>query len=138
MISRGHMAAPEDDLRHAPGPGSLPLWNESYWFAFYDPQVEVGVTVRLGMHPNVQEGNLYLSVAHRGRVVHSITDVRAPLPPWDERRLALHGYTIDIEEPLERFRLRYARESHAIDVVWQGLSPTYLYPYPPGTTAAQA
>jgi len=30
-----HMATPDDDRRHVPGPGSLPLWSESYWFPLY-------------------------------------------------------------------------------------------------------
>jgi hypothetical protein len=37
-------------------------------------------------------------------------------------------------EPLERFRIRYAHGSHAIDVTWTALGPAYLYPHPPDTS----
>src|SRR5437899_927299 len=49
MATTTHMATVEDDARHTPGPGSLPLWNESLWFPFYDPGSEVGVVLRAGV-----------------------------------------------------------------------------------------
>lgn len=128
MPSTVHMATIEDDQRHTPGPGSPPLWNESFWFAFYDSRQELGVTVRLGMYPNKQEGNLYLHFVQRGEVVHSLIDLRAPLPAREEGRLGIGGMTVEWEQPLERFRLRYQHAAHALDVAWQGFSPTYLYP----------
>jgi hypothetical protein len=88
------MATIEDDQRHTPGPGSPPLWNESFWFAFYDPREELGVTVRLGMYPNKREGNLYLFFVHRGEVVHSLIDMRAPLPAG-RGRLGIGGMTVE-------------------------------------------
>ncbi len=137
MASTVHMATAEDDARHKPGPSSLSLWNESYWFSFYDPASEIGATIRLGIHANKEEANLYLLIARGREVVHSNVDMRAPVPPWEDRRLSLHGYTIEFEKPLDRFRLRYQHDWHALDLVWEGISPTYLYPYPPGTTADQ-
>lgn len=137
MASTVHMATIEDDQRHAPGPGSLPLWNESFWFAFYDPRNEIGLSSRLGMHPNKQEGNIYHFITHAGEVVHSLIDVHAPLPPQDRRRLALGGLVIEFEEPRERFHLRYTQGWHGMDLIWEGFSPTYMYPFPPQTTADQ-
>jgi hypothetical protein len=131
------MVTAEDDARHAPGPGSLPLWNESFWFAFYDPRCDIGVTVRLGMHPNRGEGNIYLVVTHDGGPVHSLIDLHGPVPPFEEGCLSLYGYTIEWEEPLQRFRLRYERGSTALDVSWEATSPAYVYPFPAGTTADQ-
>jgi len=137
MASTVHMATAEDDQRHQPGPNSLPLWNESYWFAFYDPGSEVGVTARLGMYPNKQEGNLYLLFARGREIVHAVIDPCGPLPLWEDNRMSSHGYVIDLEKPPDQFRLRYEHEGHAMDVVWEGYSPTYLYPVPPGTTSDQ-
>src|SRR5438128_803551 len=77
MASTTHLATPEDDARHTPGPGSLPLWNESLWFPFYDPKSEVGVVLRAGIHPNLREANLFLFLTHRGTVVHSLIDHRS-------------------------------------------------------------
>lgn len=137
MASREHTASAEDDAPHKPGPASLPLWNESYWFSFYDPSSDIGVTARLGMHPNKGEGNLYLIFTQDDRVIHSLTEMRGPVPALKNGRLSLHGYSIAFEKPLERFRLRYEAESHAMDVVWEGMSPTYVYPHPPGSSYDQ-
>jgi hypothetical protein len=137
MASTVHMATPEDDRRHLPGPDSLPLWNESLWFPFYDPQQEIGVVFRIGMYPNRGEANLFLFLTHRGAVVHSLVDLRAPLPPMEAGRLGLHGLLLEWDRPLERFRIRYRSGGHGLDVTWEAVSPTYLYPAPPGTTADQ-
>src|SRR5215510_208637 len=102
MASTTHMAAVEDDRRHLPGPNALPLWSESYWFPMYDPARDIGVVLRAGMHMKRGDANLYLFVTHR----------------------------VDIERPLERFRLRYAHGSTAFDLAWEGMSPAYKYPTP--------
>lgn len=135
--SATHMVTAEDDARHVPGPGALPLWNESFWFAMYDPHADIGLTVRAGMHPMKGEGNIYLIITHNGGVVHSLLDHRAPLPREQERRLEMLGYSIDWEAPLERFRLRYAHGATAFDLTWEGTSPVYVYPFPPASTAEQ-
>jgi len=137
MASRVDMATPADDRRHVPGAESLPLWNESFWFPFYDPRHEIGVVFRIGLYPNRQEANLFFFITHKGALVHSTIDLRAPLPPVDERRLTVAGVTVEWEQPLERFRLHSAHGAHAIDVVWEAISPTYCYPVPPDTTADQ-
>jgi hypothetical protein len=128
------MPTPEDDGRHTPGPDALPLWNESYWFPFYDPRAEIGVVLRAGVVPNQGAANLFLFFIHRGAVVHSVVDMQAPLPGTEPRRLAVGDFVMEWERPLERFRLRYAHGAHAMDVAWEGYSPAYLYPRPPDTS----
>ena len=131
MASTTHLATPEDDGRHLPGPDSLPLWNESYWFPFYDPRTEIGVVLRAGMLPNQGQANVFLFVTQGREVVHSVVEHRAPVPAVEPGRLALAGLVIDWEKPLERFRLRYTAGSTAIDVAWEATSPAYAYPHPP-------
>jgi hypothetical protein len=131
------MATPGDDERHQPGPGALPLWNESYWFPFYDPATEIGVIFRIGMLPNRKSANAFFFLAHEGRVVHSLVDHEIAFPAYAPRRFAADGISVDVEEPRERFRLRFAGGAHAFDLVWQGTSPTWMYPIPPDTTAEQ-
>ena len=137
MASTTDLATPEDDRRHAPGPDSLPLWNESLWFPFYDPAQEIGVVLRAGIYPNRNEANLFLFVTHRGTIVHTLVDQRAPVPPVEDGRLAIHGLTIDWQEPLRRFRLRYRQGTVGFDVVWQASSPAYRYPHPDGVSFDQ-
>jgi hypothetical protein len=131
------MASREDDGRHVPGPESLPLWNESFWWSGYDPKREVGVTVRVGSHPNQGAANIYLFIACQGAVVHSLIDHGLPLAPAATSRIELaNGFSVDWE-PRERFNLRYKNAAHAFDLVWKGMSPTYVYPHPPDSTADQ-
>ena len=137
MASTTHLATPEDDARHVPGKDSLPLWNESYWFPFYDPRTEIGVVFRAGIHANLGQANLFLFVTQGGTVVHTVVDHRAPLPPIEPGRLSLSGLSIEWERPLERFRLRYGAGSTGFDVVWQASSPAYRYPHPPGMSSDQ-
>jgi len=136
MASTDHMATPEDDARHSPGPESRPLWNESYWFAFYDPKQEIGVAVRLGMLPNVGYSNIYILVTHEGSPIYSLIDQRAPIPAIAEKQISVLGYTIAFEEPLNRFRLTYNRDGEGFDVTWEGYSPTLMWPRPPGSVDA--
>ncbi|TMA96408.1 MAG: hypothetical protein E6J71_02600 [Deltaproteobacteria bacterium] len=137
MASTTHLATPEDDARHVPGKDSLPLWNESYWFPFYDPRTEIGVVFRAGIHANLGQANLFLFVTQGGAVVHTVVDHRAPVPPIEPGRLSLSGLSIEWERPLERFRLRYGAGSTGFDVVWQASSPAYRYPHPPGMSSDQ-
>ena len=131
MPAREHMASVADDERHVAGPGALPFWNESFWFTAYDPAAEVGVVFRSGAAPLQGTANLYLYLTHRGRVVHAVMDHALPLAPPAPRRLTFPN-GLDVEwEPRERFTLRYRSGPHAFDLVWEGLSPTYLYPHPP-------
>jgi putative sterol carrier protein len=132
-----HMVTAEDDARHAPGAASLPLWNESFWFALYDENARIGVTVRAGMHPNRGDGNIYLLIAQDGGIVHTLIDLHAPLPAEQPNRLEMLGYSIDWEEPLERFRLRYRNGNTAFDLTYEGSSPIYIYPFPPQSTSDQ-
>ncbi len=132
MASKTHMATVEDDARHQPGTDSLPNWNESYWFAFYDPKPEIGVAIRLGMLPNCGYANIYVLITQGPDLVYSMIDNRAPLPPVEDGRLTCDGYTIEFVEPLDKFRLTYANEATAIDVTWEGYSPTAMWPHPDG------
>ncbi len=137
MASTTHEATVADDRRHVPGPGALPLWNESFWFTWYDPATTIGVVFRVGAHPVQGTANLYLFITQGGAVVHSLIDHAIPPALMAPQRLALaSGLTLDWE-PLERFHLTYAHAGHGFDVVWQGMSPTHLYPHPPDLTAEQ-
>ena len=124
-----------DDERHVPGPHSLPLWSESFWFPFYDPRAEVGAVFRLGILPNQNSANVFVFLIERESVIYSLFDLHAPVPPAEKRRMTIQGLTLDWEKPLDRFRIRYAHGAHGLDVTWTGCSPVHLYPRPPGATS---
>jgi hypothetical protein len=136
-ISATHMATVEDDARHYPGPESKPLWNESYWFTFVEPKSEIGFAARFGMLPNKGYGNFYLLVSQGDALVYSLIDQRAKLPQKDAP-LSMCGYTIEVEKPLERFRLTFDRDSVTLDVVWEAMSPTCMWPHAPGSSVDQS
>lgn len=129
MASKTHMATAEDDARHAPGPESKPLWNESYWFTFVEPRHDIGFAARFGMLPNMGYGNLYLLVSQGNQHLYGLIDQRAKLPDPDGP-LTMSGYTITVEKPRERFRLTFESESCAFDLVWESDLPTGMWPHP--------
>ena len=131
------MATVADDERHQAGPGALPLWNESYWFPFYDPKSEIGIVLRVGMLPNQSTANTFLFIAHRGAIRYALVDHCAAFPAHDPRRFSVDGLAVEIEQPGERFRLRFAHGQNAVDLTWQATGPTWMYPIPPDTTAEQ-
>ncbi len=132
------MIDPADDRRHTPGPDSLPLWNESYWFPIYDPKSGVGVVTRIGILPNQNEANLWLFITRDGEVVHNATDLHCQIPQGDIDDLTLKNVSYQCLEPLRKWRLLYRGEDCGFDLTWQAICPVYQYPFPPGTSADQA
>jgi hypothetical protein len=125
---------PADDRRHTPGPGARPLWNESWWFPFYDPATDVGVVTRIGLLPLQGTANVWFFVTRGGRVVHDATNLALPVPPGDiDGGISVGGVTYQCLAPLERWRLRYAGGDVAMDVEWRAFSPAHPWPVPPGT-----
>lgn len=120
----------ETDRRHEPGPEALALWNESFWFALYDPRNDLGVIVRWGLHPRLDRGygNFYLGVLRGGEPVYLASHQRAPLPGVERDRIALYnGLTLTWLEPLRSFRLSFAEGDLGFDLTFVGVSPPYLY-----------
>jgi hypothetical protein len=118
------------DRRHRPGPDALPLWNESFWFALYDPDQDIGISVRWGLHPRLEGGygNFYLGIVHRGEPVYTASHHRAPLPPEQPDRLELaNGLTLHWLEPLRSFRLVFGDGDLGFDLTFTGMSAPYLY-----------
>src|SRR5439155_74330 len=63
------------------------------------------------------------------RIAGRMADLGIPAP--------MAGLLIEWLVPRESFRLRYRHGTHGMDVVWQAISPTYLYPHPPGVSFDQ-
>ena len=138
MISSTDMIDPQDDRRHTPGPDSLPLWSESYWFPIYDPQARVGVVTRIGILPNQGRATLWMFISHEGRIVHNATNLDCPLPEGDIDDLRLGPVAYRCIEPLRKWRLTYDGGDYGMDLEWDAFCPVYQYPAPPGSTVDQA
>jgi len=137
MITDRDMIEPKDDRRHAPAPDSLPLWNESYWFSFYDPAVRIGVVTRIGILANQNQANVWYYISKDGRMAHVGTNLACPVPAGDIDNLKLGGATYRCLEPLRAFQLLYSGDGASMDVTWRGAHPVCLYPVPPGATESQ-
>jgi len=125
----------EDDRRHVPGPAARSLWNESWWFPFYDPASRVGVVTRIGLLPLQRTANVWILVTRGATLVHDATNLALPLPAGDiDDGVTVGGLTYRCVEPLRRWRLTYESAAAAIDVEWRAFSPAHPWPVPPGTT----
>ena len=130
-----HMITPEEDRRHTPGPEAKPLWNESWWFSFYDPRSKIGVVTRIGLLPMQRRANLWFLMMRDGALVHDATDLSVPLPEGDiQSGLRVGGLTYCCLEPLARWRLAFADAAVQMEVEWQAFSPVHQWPFPPSTT----
>lgn len=125
MIYEKDMILPQDDRRHQPGPERD--WNESYWFAFYDPQKRIGVMNRIGLLVNRKQVNLWFFVSRDGRIVHDGTNLNLPLPEGDIDHLPVGPFTLQCSKPLRDFRMIYCQGDCALDVVWSGSMPVYSF-----------
>ena len=128
MLSSTDTIPAADERRHYPGPGSLPLWSESYWFPIYDPQTGIGVVTRIGILPNQGLANLWLFISQGGKIVHNATDLRCPLPDGDIDNLCLKNVAYHCLEPLRTWRLSYEAEDYGVDLLWEACCPVYQYP----------
>jgi hypothetical protein len=60
------MTTRADDRRHAPAAEARPLWNESWWFPFYDAATRAGVVTRIGLLPMQPAPNVWFVGARDG------------------------------------------------------------------------
>ncbi|MBL6612736.1 MAG: hypothetical protein ISP45_01855 [Reyranella sp.] len=118
---------PEMDRRHAPDSDAA-TWNESWYFNFYDPQVDVGGYLRIGLLPNARVGNMWAALFVAGEEVYNRFHLDRPLPEGDiETGLALDGLTLRAEKLLERYRLRFEDPYTGVhlDLLWSAVHPAY-------------
>ncbi len=138
MLSSVDTISPDDERRHYPGPGSLPLWSESYWFPIYDPETGIGVVTRIGILPNQSLANLWLFISQDGKIVHNASNLVCAVPDGDIDNLRLKKVTYRCVEPLRKWRLTYDAGGYGMDLLWQAFCPVYQYPVSPDSTADQA
>jgi len=138
MLSSTDTIAAEDERRHCPGPDSLPLWSESYWFPIYDPETKIGIVTRIGILANQRLANLWMFISHDGCIVHNVTDLVCPLPDSDIDDLRLRNVRYRCLDPLRRWRLSYDGDGYAMDLLWQAICPVYQYPVSPDSTVDQS
>ncbi len=105
---------PADESAHPPG--EEPLWSESWYWDFADPQQGVGGWIRLGLVPNENLAWINALICGPQMPTVALVDFHAPLPadPNDVRSgpIALrHKAT----EPLREYRVQVSGPARAYD-----------------------
>ncbi|MDT5177369.1 MAG: hypothetical protein QOJ95_1567 [Mycobacterium sp.] len=97
-------------------PTDEPLWNESWYFDFADPDQDVGGWLRLGLIPN--QGHAWINALLCGPNMPTIAvlDFEAALPA-DHTHVVSDGITLDLEatEPLQSYRVSLRGRGEAYD-----------------------
>jgi hypothetical protein len=104
---------PEDDLRHAPGPGQW--WNESFYFNFFDFKGGLGGFIRIGFSPasGVTDG---IFVLRRGNGRLLLVRTYAPWSAVDCGKgvVAAGALMARCEEPLARWQIAYDGDAFVV------------------------
>ncbi|BBY53447.1 phosphotransferase [Mycolicibacillus koreensis] len=96
---------PADEYAHPPGPE--PLWNESWYFDFVDPDQQLAGWIRLGLNPNGPGAWINAMLCGPGHPTIALNDFQVPHPadPTD-----VHGdgvaLTQQVLEPLQTYRVQ--------------------------------
>lgn len=105
---------PADEAAHTPGPE--PLWNESWYWDFTDPEQGIGGWIRLGLVPNQNLAWINALICGPDIPTVACVDFHAPLPenPNDVRSGEIemrHAATI----PLQEYRVSVEGPAQAYD-----------------------
>jgi len=140
-------ATAPDEHRHPAG--DEPLWSESYYLDFVDPDRGVGGYVRLGILPNLGRSWYWACVVGPDRPLVTVIDHDVPLPTGGGTEIRHEGlwaaYTVEtalehvsvgveafgvaLDDPAEAYRsLRGDRTPLGLDLEWETDGGTYRYP----------
>jgi hypothetical protein len=136
-----------DEGRHLPGPE--PLWNESWYFDWSQPDGSLGGYVRLGLYPNLGVAWYWACVVGEGRPLVTVIDHEVPIPavgydvrteglwaahnvetPLDHWSLGCEAFAVGIDDPAEVYGadLRGDRVPFGFDLEWETEGGVYPYP----------
>ena len=106
--------AAEDEGPHAAT--DEPLWNESWYFDFADPQQGVGGWIRLGLYPNQKTAWINALMCGPDMPTVAVNDFEAVLPD-DPGAVRADGLDLDLEatEPLRTYRVKARGRGNAYD-----------------------
>ncbi|MFM7068147.1 MAG: hypothetical protein ACKOYM_01685 [Actinomycetes bacterium] len=119
---------PKDEYRHTAEP-SVPLWNESYYFDFFAPDLSVGGYVRLGLVPGEGVAWYWACLVGPNRPLVVVTDHTVPLPSSaGSLEVRSDGLWADhaVETPLDHFSINLEAFALALD------DPVQMYGSPRG------
>lgn len=135
-----------DERPHAPGPE--PLWNESWYFDWAQPDASLGGHVRLGLYPNLGVAWYWACLVGEGRPLVTVIDHEVPVPaaglevrteglwaahnletPLDHWSLGCEAFAVGVDDPAETYGdLRGDRVPFGFDLEWETDGGPYPYP----------
>ena len=140
-------AAPADEQRH--DPTDEPLWSESWYLDFVDPDRGIGGYVRLGLYPGLQTAWYWACVVGPDRPLVTVIDHDVPIPPgrsheirteglWadytvetalDHVSVGLEAFAVGTTDPTDAYGdLRGDRVPLGFDLEWETDGGTFAYP----------
>jgi len=104
----------EDEGRHSPT--EEPLWSESWYFDFADPEQSVGGWLRLGLIPNQRHAWINAFLCGNDMPTIAVLDFEAPLPV-DHTHVAADAVDLTLEavEPLKSYWVSLRGSGFAYD-----------------------
>ncbi len=138
---------PEPDDEGSHDAGDEPLWNESWYFDFADPQQGIGGWIRLGLYPNQRTAWLNALLCGPDMPTVAINDFEAALPSdpaavhTDDAdftftaaeslrsyRVTVRGQGLAYDDPAALLRGDAGKPVEvAMDLVWTTAGAPYLY-----------
>ena len=136
---------PADEAGHPPG--DEPLWNESWYWDFADPDQGIGGWIRLGLIPNQNTAWVNALICGPDIPTVALLDFHAPLPadpndvhsdtvtlqhnataPMQEYLVQLAGPAQSYDDPSALLRDEPGRPAHlAMNLVWRTSGTPYAY-----------
>ena len=114
------MIEPSDDLPHAIPPEAFLTWKENWCFSGVDTASRVGVLFHFSMRPTHGEGIFTAKLTVDGE---PLKDVRRSSIPSDLTTLVPvrdDVMSLEVEEPLRRWRVQYDGDAFAADITFHG------------------
>jgi hypothetical protein len=135
----------DDELAHAPE--SDPLWGESWYFDFAQPDGSFGGYVRLGLYPNMKRAWWWAYLVGDGRPLVVVRDHDVPLPtqglevrteglwgelvcetPYEHWSIGMEAFGVALDDPADAYRgERGERVAVGLDLEWEERAPVYAY-----------
>ncbi len=117
------MITEKDEGRHPTGPGEL--WNESYYFNFYDINTQIGGFTRIGLRKNLKESNVWCLLFKEGRPAYNRFLSNLPYTEAGmDHGVTVEGLTFRTIDPLQSARIEFEDRETRLDLIWKAINPT--------------
>jgi hypothetical protein len=116
------MITEKDEGRHPAGEGEL--WNESYYFNFYDDHTRIGGFTRIGLQENINKANVWCLLIKDRKPVYNRFILELPhTQAGMDQGVTVGGLTYKMVEPLKQFQIQFNDRNTQLDLTWKAVHP---------------